>query len=42
MVLYLAIIRTAQLWTMPILNWPVELDYFSTVLAGRLPARLNL
>jgi putative transposase len=37
-VLYLAIMRAAQRWTMPIQDWPAALNYFSIVFAGRLPA----
>jgi putative transposase len=37
-VLYLAIIRAARRWTMPIQDWPAALNYFSIVFAGRVPA----
>ncbi len=36
-ILYLAIIRAAKKWTMPIRNWPAALNYFSIVFEGRMP-----
>jgi putative transposase len=36
-ILYLAIIRAAKKWTMPIRNWPAALNYFSIVFEGRVP-----
>jgi putative transposase len=36
-ILYLAIIRAAKKWTMPIQNWPAALNYFSIVFEGRVP-----
>lgn len=37
-VLYLAIIRAAKRWSMPIQDWPAALNYFSIVFEGRVPA----
>lgn len=37
-VLYLAIIRAARRWTMPIQDWPAAMSYFSIMFAGRVPA----
>jgi putative transposase len=36
-VLYLAIIRAAKRWSMPIQDWPAALNYFSIVFEGRVP-----
>ena len=36
-VLYLAIIRASQRWTMPIRDWPSALNYFNLTFPGRLP-----
>ena len=36
-VLYLAIIRASQRWTMPIRDWPGALNYFNLTFPGRLP-----
>jgi putative transposase len=36
-ILYLAIIRAAKKWTMPIQNWPAALNYFLIVFEGRVP-----
>ena len=36
-VLYLAIIRAAKRWSMPIQDWPAALNYFSTAFEGRVP-----
>lgn len=37
-ILYLAIIRAAKRWSMPIRDWPAALNYFSIVFEGRIPA----
>jgi putative transposase len=37
-VLYLAVTRAAQRWTMPIQDWPAALNYFSIVFTGRVPS----
>jgi putative transposase len=36
-VLYLAIMRAAKKWTMPIQDWPAALNHFSIVFEGRVP-----
>jgi putative transposase len=36
-ILYLAIIRAAKRWSMPIQDWPAALNYFSIVFDGRVP-----
>jgi putative transposase len=37
-VIYLAISRASQRWTMPIQDWPAALNYFSIMFEGRMPA----
>jgi transposase-like protein len=38
-VLYLALMRAQQRWTMPIWNWPPVLDHLAIVFPGRVPGR---
>ncbi len=36
-ILYLAIIRAAKRWSMPIQDWPAALNFFSIMFEGRVP-----